>query len=255
MIGIQSSTFPTSRAPRTGARRLRPAAALAVALGFAAGAAVASAAAPPGPQIPDAGFICKGGTSDGDPCGFALACADPTSECVPDWVKGPGSTLTAMMTVMIDDTVSDWATDSAVYPKCCAPGNTSGRRATTVLLEVKRGGQTRVITQTYQNPDDGMKARLFYPINYSIEEKDLINDQVACAPWLGGRYRQPEKEIAEELLAIAGIAGVARPVIHQAAPRGFPEGIPHQAAGDPLGSAVRCRVVIKFLKNAPILQP
>lgn len=201
--------------------------------------AVSARAGGPAPENREATFakVCRSGTNGGASCTNDTDC--PRSSCEVLFEQG---SLSALVTIMVDDDVSAWDGSQTI----------TGVRAATVLIEVRKNG-TQLITQTYQtlagttlsqliaNLQDGaFLSDTFFPVT----EESLI--LAAGAPDLLGRFlfQTADGGMGDRLKAIAGVDGT--PVII-GVPKKLDQVVRADHNGDSTGSVIRLKVKIGFL--------
>ena len=184
--------------------------------------------------------VCTGGPNKGQSCtppaeGQKNPC--PKSQCEIDYITKPNGealTITGTLTIIVNENVIDWNN----------PRSPLDITLTTVLLEVKKGGQSHLLTQTYQNcckipnGDETMPGwfELAAESNLgiiSLHDKDLN----------GFISQQPESTLAQGLRDLFQRTGI--PIIMETAK----EFDLSNHAGDLLGSAVRFKVKIRFVNQ------
>lgn len=203
-------------------------------LGLSAGLAAprfASAGGPlPDSREDDFAHVCRSGANAGESCSIANGDADcPRSECI---VEGVGKPISATLTVIAHDAVTDWATGDAA------------NQSLTLLLEVRGPDGTReLLAATYQdlvtptNPPAAPGTVVVLPMD-EVALRDL-------APVVSGLlFVQPESRLAAQLQRIFGSSGAPALV--------FTDRRVQLAdhTGDALATVVRFKVRIRFLVPA-----
>lgn len=177
--------------------------------------------------------VCK---NSGAPCDDDTQC--PGSTCIVRLVRG---SVSALVTVIVDDNVSTWA----------GTEQTQDIRGATMLVEVRKNG-THLIAQILQNVNGAdldelvtnLRGGAFVADSFNpVTEADL--NETASTPDILGRFlfQSGDVHIAQALREITGQTG--QPVVI-AVPRKL-EQATHTARGDqPLASVLRVKVKIGF---------
>ncbi len=174
--------------------------------------------------------VCKKGPAAGLDCMSDSDCLD--SECVIDWVKGRGTTLNGTLTVFYDDRVRDFKA-----------GVDTSYQALNMMLEVRVKGQKHLFVETYMDATDPTKQPQVLGWNPVLNE-ELLSSFASCTSFL---YTAAETKTADALRALAGLPATKTPVIGVVKEK--TESFPHYAVGDDLGSAIRCKVKIRFFNE------
>lgn len=184
--------------------------------------------------------VCVGGSNPGEVCFSNDGCLGGT--CAIDVLSSPG-TFPAQLTFMVDDDVSKFFHDETI----------GGVVAVTVLLRVKRAGQTHLLVQTYQNllgsgQDElieNLRLGAFIGDTFDPVDEAKLNLAVANAEILGNfLFQEGDTELADTLRAIFGVTGKPA-VLSIATPA---NGLAHSNHGtDGLASAVQLKVRIGFV--------
>lgn len=193
----------------------------------------------PAPENRSATFAgtCKGGVNKGAACTQADQCPGSTCELSLDRTK-----LTAVVTLLVDDDVS--AYDG---------GETYGSvRAATLLVEVKKGGTTHLLAQTYQNLSGATLDELLGNLRGGAFVADSFDpvtesslDTLAATTDVLGRFlfQSGDSQLAAALRNVAGVAG--NPVV-LGVPRSLDQATLDDHSVDGLASALRLKVKIGF---------
>jgi hypothetical protein len=187
--------------------------------------------------------VCKGGGNAGVACSDDTEC--PGSSCEIDFLKGPGTTLNAVLTLMIDDDASNFGG--------CVSDCIDRVVTATVLLEVQKDGP-KLFTQTYANLFFGATAfdvvqalQLGPPLSDTfgpVSEFGLQSNIAANNVLYNFLLQQPDDPLADALRRLTGVAG--RPVI-VAAPAKIKQYLSSNETESTVGSALRLKVKIRFV--------
>lgn len=192
---------------------------------------IASASGPSGSPKFKEYQVCKGGPSKGADC---LADVDfPGSACVIDWVSGPGTALNGTVTAVYDAQTRDWRNQLDTPYK-----------AFHVIIELEAAGQTHMLAETYHNDAHAsLQPKVLGWGDIPFEESDFISAGFCD----GLLYGSPDVKMADALRAIAGLPPTKLPVVAKI--KGDPQTFDHAASGDPIATAVRCKVKIRFFNE------
>jgi hypothetical protein len=191
----------------------------------------ASASGPSGsPKFEDY-QICKGGSNKGVDCEADVDC--PGSVCVIDWVEGPGTAFNAAVTAIYDEQTRDWRNQLDTPYK-----------AFHVIIELKAAGQTHMLAETYhRDSDPSLQPEVLGWGGIPFDEFDFTSVNFCN----GLLYGSPDEKMADALRAIAGLPATKLPVVAKV--KGNPEIFDHDAGSDPIATAVRCKVKIRFFNE------
>lgn len=193
----------------------------------------------PAPENRAATFAgtCKGGVNKGAACTQAAECPGSSCDLSLDRAK-----LTAVVTFLVDDDVS--AYDG---------GETYGSvRAATLLVEVKKGGVTHLLAQTYQNLSGATLAELLANLRggaFVADTFDPVTEgsltTLAATTDVLARFlfQSGDSQLATALRNVAGVAG--NPVV-LGVPRTLDQATLDDHSADGLASALRLKVKIGF---------
>jgi hypothetical protein len=177
--------------------------------------------------------ICNGGPDHGDLCtvqfvGHVVTNDCPQGQCVIEFLSGPGTTFNATVTVIADD-----------IPSPPPPQNTR----VTLIAEVKKGGKTHILTETVQV---SIQAIAFgHPVG---EGFGIFSPPAPTEGYLTSLFllESPISTLAQELRDLFEVTGT--PVVVDVKPSPILQ-TPHNGNGDPLGSAVRFKVTMRFVNQ------
>lgn len=194
-------------------------------------AATAIASGPSGTGTPFVDHrICKGGVNKDADCSMDADC--PKSKCVLDFVKGPGTTLNTILTAFYDDQVRDffWSVDTS-------------NQAIVIQMELKAGGEKHFLAEVYQNYLDATSnPQVLGWGGIPYDEFDWTS--VDCEDFLNA---QPDAKMGAQLNVIAGLPPTKKPVVVAAKKK--TEKWNHSGGSDPFGTAIRCKLKIRFLNE------
>lgn len=199
-----------------------------VALGFAT-SALASGPGGGGTPYPDH-RICKGGSSKGADCTVDVDC--PGSKCVLDWVSGKGTTLNTTLTAFFDDEVRDffWSVDTA-------------NQAIVIMMEFKANGERHLLAEAYQNHlDPTTQPQVLGWGGIPYDEFDWAG--VDCEDFL---FARPDAKMGAAMNTLAGLPATKVPVVFSAKKKTAKWN--HSSGSDPFGTAIRCKLKIRFLNE------
>ena len=185
----------------------------------------------PGEREEQLPHVCKGGPDHGNACevefidGQIVTNDCPKGKCLIDFLHGPGSTFNAKVTIVADDSLP--------------PGENQETRVT-VTVEVKKDGEVHILTDTAQTMvfahAFGFPAGEFGILAPSAPSESSLTSLflLAGAP----------QNIAQGLRDIFEKTGV--PVVVDVKPHPILQ-TPHHESDDPLGSALRFKVKMRFV--------
>jgi hypothetical protein len=181
-------------------------------------------------------YICKGGPDKGEPCtvqfinGQVVTNDCPKGKCVIEFLSGPGTMFDATVTVIADD----------ITP----PQPPLNTRAT-LIAEVKKNGETHILTEVTQI-SVGTTA-FGHPMG---EEIGIFLPPAPTEGILTSLFllESPTSTLVQELRDLFDVMGTGTPVVVDVKPRPILQ-TPHSGNGDPLGSAVRFKVKMRFVNQ------
>ena len=209
---------------------------IAIALGLMTATGVQAGAPDPGSRAQILVNKCKSGVNKDQPCDPTLdECPDSTCE-----VEFVSKNITAILTVIYDDFVLDWAASAG--PPAVPVG---GPRALTLMLEMKVDGDTKFIAETYQNVADVTQdpAVDTTVMNFTIAESLLTSEALS-----GLHTAHPElTTMGAKLRELFGAPGNSIPILVGFAKKQVSD----DHTGDALATVARSKVKLRFATLAP----
>jgi hypothetical protein len=210
----------------------------AIAIAWGLLTATGAQAGAPGPETRAQvlSHVCKGGANKDLPCDPTLDQC-PEGTCEIDFVS---KTITGTLTVIYDDFVLDWEASAGPPPVVVG-----GPRALTLMLEVKAGGETRLLTETYQNTADVTQDPGVDP---SVMNSPITEGLLLVAPLNGLLTAHPElTTMGAALRSLFSAPADSIPVLI-----GFSKKqVTDDHTGDQLGTVARRKVKLRFATLAP----